>query len=294
MISVIVPFHDAEQYLGDCLDAVLGQDMPPGSYEVIAIDNASRDSSVEIARSRPAVKLHFEPDQGAYAARNRGLEVAGGELIAFTDADCVPRSDWLRRLHECMDQYPGTHVVMGRDIPTGPSRAIRLLGLYDHAKETFVLASDDPTVYYGHTNCMLARRETLETLGGFDRRPRGADVIFVQRALQRYGTESVRYQPDAVVNHLEVCSAPVYFKKAFIYGRSARSYQRVVNARPLRNRERLGIFRETVRGNSLSIIDSAYLLCLLSAGVVAYALGWLSPRSSGASAAGSRPVDAKR
>lgn len=276
-ISVIVPVFNAAPWLGDCLDALQQQDAPAGGFEVIVVDNGSTDGSRAVARGRPAVRLLSEPRQGAYAARNRGISAARGQLIAFTDADCIPRRDWLSRLQQGLAAAPETLVVMGRDIPTGPSSAIRLLGLYDHFKEIFVLASEDPTVYYGHTNCMMTRRQLFDEVGFFDQRPRGADVIFVQRVLERYGTRAVQYQPAAVVSHMEVRSGPVYFRKAFIYGRSARSYRKVVPARPLRNRERLQIFRRVVRDCTLSIPEQLYLLLLLAVGVAAYSLGWLAP-----------------
>jgi len=292
LVSVIVPVHNEARYLGDCLDALLNQELSTAEYEVIVVDNGSSDRSREIVRTRDRVQLLTEPQRGAYAARNRGLQAARGELVAFTDADCVPRRDWLQRLCNAVGQDPGIQVVMGRDIPTGPSKAIRLLGLYDHAKEIFVMSSDDPSVYYGHTNCMLTRRAALEATGGFDVRPRGADVIFVQRVLQRFGTGAVCYEPDAVVNHLEVHSAWVYFRKAFIYGRSARSYRRVVRARPLRGRERWRIFGETVRSNALPAIESAYLLALLTLGVAAYSAGLASVlRTPGSHASRSLEVE---
>ena len=172
-----------------------------------------------------------------------------------------------------MAEASGTVVVVGRNIPSGPSLAIRLLGLYDHAKQEYVFSSADPRLYYGQSGCMLVRLDAFGELGHFDRRPRGADVIFVQRVLQRYGTRAVRYQPSAVVDHLEVNSAPVYFRKAFIYGRSARDYCRIVPARPLRSRERFSIFCKVVRGNALSPLHSTYLLLLLAVGGVAYGLG---------------------
>ena len=275
-ISVIVPVFNQAGRLGDCLDALLQQDVPAGSFEVIVVDNGSGDESMAVARQRPAVRLLAEPRRSAYAARNRGIRAARGSLIAFTDADCIPRPDWLSRLRERLVDAPEAMVVMGRDIPTGPSSAIRLLGLYDHYKEIFALSSEDPTVYYGHTNCMMARRELFDQLGFLDERPRGADVIFVQHVLRRHGTRAVQYVPAAVVRHMEVSSAPVYFKKAFIYGRSARSYRQVVPARPLRNRERLLIFRNVVRDGKLSAPEQGYLLMLLALGVAAYGLGWLS------------------
>jgi len=274
-ISVIVPVHNAADTLGNCLDALLSQDLPAASYEIILVDNQSTDDSVAVAERYRDVRVLSESQKSAYKARNRGLQAASGKLIAFTDADCVPQKNWLR----CLEKYmadPRVKIVMGRDIPAGPTTAVRLLGNYDHFKEIFVMSSSDTGIYYGHTNCLMTRREIFDETGFFDERPRGADVIFVQRVLSRYGTEAVLYQPDAIVAHTEIRSAFVYFKKAFIYGRSARSYRHIVSARPLRNTERMKIYREVVNSCKLSALEAIYLLALLMLGVGCYGLGWVS------------------
>lgn len=277
-VSIVIPVFNAERSLGACLDGILRQDLSTSRCEVIVVDNNSTDASMSIARRHPAVRLLSEPRQSAYAARNRGLSEAKGKWIVFTDPDCVPRHDWLRRLTERMAD-PAAKVVMGRDRPAGRSTAVRLLGEYDHRKETFVLASSDAAIYYGHTNNLIARREAFDDVGVFDEGARGSDVIFVQRVLARYGTQAVQYQPDAVVDHLEIRSAGVYFRKAFIYGRSAHRYSSIVAARPLRNAERMYIFRDTIAASGLSRTETGYLFVLLVAGVACYEVGWLAAAS---------------
>lgn len=274
-ISVIVPFRNSARHLRACLEALLQQELTAGNYEVIAIDNNSTDGSPTIARGFPAVRLLSETRQSAYAARNLGLGMARGRLIAFTDADCTPRRDWLRRLSDAMAD-PRTMLVMGRDLPAGRSLSVRLLGEYDHVKEDFVMTSTDPTIYYGHTNNLIGRRELFDRLGGFDERPRGADVIFVRRTLALYGTEAVRYEPRAIVDHLEIDSPRVYFRKAFLYGQSGRRNSHEIPIRPLRKTERLRVFRETLRAGRLSLSEAGLLLGLLGIGVGCFQLGWLS------------------
>jgi hypothetical protein len=170
-------------------------------------------------------------------------------------------------------------VVMGRDRPAGRTTAVRLLGEYDHHKEAFVLGSTEPAIYYGHTNNMAARRDAFAAVGAFDEGARGSDVIFVHRVLARWGIGAVQYVPDAVVDHLEIDRAAVYFRKAYLYGKSANRYASIVPARPLRNGERLRIFARTVAASSLSWRESAYLLALLVAGVVSYEAGWFAAAS---------------
>jgi len=285
-ISIIIPVFNAASTLGDCIDAVLQQDLPADDFEVIVVDNSSTDDSITIAQRR-GVKVLSEHRKSAYAARNLGLSEATSDLIAFTDADCIARKDWLRILRDQLAD-PEVMVVMGRDIPTGSSTAVRLLGDYDHFKEQFVMSSEDSDVYYGHTNNLMTRRRVFEETGSFYPIPRGADVVFVQRVLERYGTQAVRYQPDAIVEHTEIRTALDYFRKAFIYGRSARRYRRVVPARPLYNSERFSVLGKLLKGSDLSFIEVTYLLLLLMTGVSTYRIGWLSWKGSLASLASGR------
>ena len=290
-VSIVVPMWNAAATLDRCLDGILGQDAPPGSFEVIVVDNNSTDGSASLVRERQGIQLLSEPRQGAYAARNRGIAAAAGALIAFTDPDCVPRPDWIRRLKAAMAD-PEAMVVTGRDRPAGDSRSIRLLGEYDHVKEALVMAGADPSVYYAHTNNLITRREVFDRAGLFDERARGGDVVFVQRVLALHGPGAVRYEPTAHVDHLEVSSARVWYRKAFLYGQSARRYTQVVRARPLGNTERLRIYRETVRRSRLTVAESGLLFLLLAVGVGWYYAGWLRGGAGDAMASASREVPA--
>lgn len=94
-VSVIIPVYNDEERLATVLDCLERQSYPRDRYEVIVVDNAS-DRSPEATVSRfPQARLVSESRRGSYAARNRGLEVARGPLLAFTDADCIVPPDWL-------------------------------------------------------------------------------------------------------------------------------------------------------------------------------------------------------
>lgn len=148
-ITIIVPVFNAARTLDACLDSLERQDLSTRTREIIVVDNNSTDATPRSrVVTRPSVSS-AEPRQSAYAARNHGLRAARGRWIVFTDGDCVPRADWLRRLTSPLDD-PSVQVVMGRDRPAGTTTAVRLLGEYDHRKELFVLRSRDPAVYYGH------------------------------------------------------------------------------------------------------------------------------------------------
>lgn len=100
-ISVIIPAKDAEKTIGDCLRSLtnqsgytLGRD-----YEVILVDDGSSDQTAQIGRDH-AVKVISQDNAGPAAARNKGVEQAQGDLILFTDADCVPTANWIKEMVE--------------------------------------------------------------------------------------------------------------------------------------------------------------------------------------------------
>jgi glycosyltransferase involved in cell wall biosynthesis len=274
-ISVVIPFYNAAPYIEHCIRGLLAQEYPSDAFEILMVDNNSTDGSTEIVRRYPQVNLLHESKQGAYAARNRGLAHARGDLIAFTDPDCVPHVGWLQRLHDAFADT-ATHVVMGRSLPGGPSEALALLDAYEHHREAYVLASEDATLYYGHTNNMAARRGALDSFGPFEERPRGADTIFVRRTVEGWGCPSVQYEPRAQVDHLEVSDLQTYYRKVFTYGRSRQSYSRIIHARPLRTDERIAVYLRAVRAEHLGAVAAAKLLVLLVLGVGCWYAGALS------------------
>jgi glycosyltransferase involved in cell wall biosynthesis len=97
MISVIVPAYNAQRTLGPCLVALRSQTVAPDCYEVIVVDDGSTDRTAAIAL-RHDVHLIQQLNAGPAAARNRGVRAASGEILLFTDADCVPAPDWIERM----------------------------------------------------------------------------------------------------------------------------------------------------------------------------------------------------
>ncbi|MEU1386441.1 MULTISPECIES: glycosyltransferase family 2 protein [unclassified Nonomuraea] len=99
VLSVIVPFHNVEKYIGPCLDSISGQTM--SDLEVICVDDGSRDDGCAEVESRqaadPRIRLIRQPNQGVGRARNVGLTQATGRYLAFVDGDdTVPREAFKR------------------------------------------------------------------------------------------------------------------------------------------------------------------------------------------------------
>jgi len=113
LVSVIIPVHNGERYLGEAVDSVLAQRYP--RLEVIVVDDGSSDLSGEIARGYgPPVAVHRRPQGGTAAARNTGLELAGGAYLAHLDADDLWTEGRLVRQIEAFRKHPEADVVSGR------------------------------------------------------------------------------------------------------------------------------------------------------------------------------------
>lgn len=94
--SIVIPAYNEEKFIGDCLDSLLRQDFRD-PYEIIVVDNKSTDETAAVAKSR-GVTVVREERQGVCWARQRGSELATGEIIVSTDADTVYPANWLSRI----------------------------------------------------------------------------------------------------------------------------------------------------------------------------------------------------
>ena len=102
LISVIVPVYNVKPYLAKCLDSLLSQTYP--NMEVIVVDDASTDGGGAVcdafaAKDSRLRVLHLTANSGLSAARNQGVQAAGGQFAAFVDSDDYVESGLLEKLH---------------------------------------------------------------------------------------------------------------------------------------------------------------------------------------------------
>jgi peptidoglycan/xylan/chitin deacetylase (PgdA/CDA1 family)/GT2 family glycosyltransferase len=110
-VSVVIPAYNEENYLLSCLESIRKQDYA-AEYEVIVVDNASTDNTAKIARDWGA-KVAYESKRSPACARQKGAEVATGELIAFIDADTQAPAHWLSTLVSRLVREPEAVVISG-------------------------------------------------------------------------------------------------------------------------------------------------------------------------------------
>ncbi len=96
-VSVIVPAYNSAKTIENCIEALLLQDYPKELYEVIIVDDGSTDSTAKKIRNFP-IKYIWQENSGPASARNRGAAASKGEIILFTDSDCVPEVNWISEM----------------------------------------------------------------------------------------------------------------------------------------------------------------------------------------------------
>lgn len=242
VISVIVPFRNAAPYARACIGSLRRQDYPRDRVEILPVENGSTDGSTRIIEEEEGIRCLHSSEIGAYPARNHGIRHASGDILAFTDVDCIPSPDWLRRM-ELAFRDPGIGLVLGSTTFGGPSRLLRRLESYENAKAEWVCGRNGRARYFGYANNMGIRRSWMNELGFFEPLARGSDTILVQRLIAIGGTDLVRYDATVRVEHVEIASIAAWAGKRFVYGRSSHVYGKVVPSQPLT----LGERREIVR-----------------------------------------------
>jgi glycosyltransferase involved in cell wall biosynthesis len=230
-VSVIVPVFNQAAQMPSLLEALAGQTVLPPDREIIVVDNGSSDESPDLLRAArselPDLRVVVEDAvRGSYAARNRGIDMSRGAVLAFTDADCLPQPSWLERgvagaKGANADLVAGRIRMTFRGARPNVWEYVDAGGFLDqrlHVEEHG----------FGATANLFVRREVVRSVGGFRADLRsGGDYEFCHRA--RAAGASMIYAADAVVDH------PARADAAEVFGKTRRV------AMGLRDLEREGL-----------------------------------------------------
>ncbi len=213
-VSVIVPVYNAERTLEDCINSLLALNYPKENRELIFVDNASTDGTADIlSQGRGEIKTLFEGKKGSAAARNRGLMSTSGDVVAFTDSDCVVDKDWLRKIVAPLeDDCVG--IVGGKILAKRPCNKIEEFGeaIHDHNK-----AINEYMPPYVITMNWASRLCVLNEVGLFDERfIRGQDVDLSWRIFQ--SGYKIIYEPEAMVHHENEKTLSGLFREGSVHG----------------------------------------------------------------------------
>ncbi|MBI5740229.1 MAG: glycosyltransferase [Nitrospirae bacterium] len=199
MYSVIVPAYNAQKTINACLHSLVNQSIPGDMYEVIVVDDGSTDETPDIIGRSP-VKCIRQTNRGPAAARNRGAQEAQGEIILFTDADCVPQKDWLE---EMVKPLKNTGVAAVKGAYRTGQRSLTARFAQVEFEERFEMLKRAVSIDMVDTYSAAFRKSVFLSLGGFDPSfpvANNEDTDLSYR-LSLEGHKMV-FNPDAIVYHL--------------------------------------------------------------------------------------------
>ncbi|NNM30171.1 MAG: glycosyltransferase, partial [Akkermansiaceae bacterium] len=215
-VSVVVCSYNGGRTLEGCLES-LGRLTYP-DYEVILVDDGSTDDTADIAARFPDVRYHHQENRGLSVARNVGAELATGEIVAYTDDDCVADEHWLDYLVAAMHDQEVEAIGGPNVTPDDDGWTARCVAA-SPGNPSHVMLDDQHAEHIPGCN-MAFRRDILLGLGGFDPQFRvaGDDVDVCWRLLDAGFT--VGYAAGAMVWHHRRASVKAYAKQQKGYGRS--------------------------------------------------------------------------
>lgn len=209
MISVIIATYNRMDKLKILLKSIESLETDKDQIrEIIIVDNNSTDDTKEIVKHYLQTSYHdiryiFEGKQGNNYARNKALAEAKGEVLAFTDDDCIPDSKWLRQIGKKFESEPALACLGGRvELYDKNDRAITIRTMN---QETTVKSAKQ--LYGIIIGCNMAiRRTVFEDIGNFDpafgpgsKIGSGGDSEFLYRAYKR--GLLIKYYPEIIVYH---------------------------------------------------------------------------------------------
>lgn len=201
-VSVIIPCYNDEKGIEETLSSLSLQDYPQNKLEIIVVDNNSTDGTLDVIyyflKKIPSIKIERETKQSSYAARNRGIAVSKGDVLAFLDSDMTVEADWLKNrvdhLTSTDSDYTGCNVVVYTK-SISPNVWERYNTLAGFPMEHYMKKA-----YFVGTGCLFIRKSILNKTGIFNERLKsGGDNEFGKR-VKRCGFK-MSYDGNTTIYH---------------------------------------------------------------------------------------------
>jgi glycosyltransferase involved in cell wall biosynthesis len=214
-VSIIIPALNAQNSLPACLRACQAQTLPTCvTVEIILVDDGSTEAPQAIADTFGVQLIQHTTQRGAGAARNSGLAVAAGDIILFTDADCVPAPSWVAEMLRPF-QDPTVQGCKGIYATCQPELVARFVQI--EYEDKYDLLRRQPVIDFIDTYSAGYRAAVLKAAGGFDEAIHYVEDQELSFRLAAAGHKMV-FQEAAVVWHQHSNSLRGYFRKKVMIG----------------------------------------------------------------------------
>jgi len=246
LVTIIIPIKNSERTLKPHLDSLLKLNYPKDKIEIIYSDGGSKDKTIEMLeefkKNNPSIKkveiIKLQNCKSPGEARNKALEIANGDFVLFTDADCVVKEDWIEKSiepffkDETIGCVGGEILTLTTDNGNDVERYLEFIRFLSVAGRCNMYTEGYfPPIkkYYPHevngnihssffaTANLTVKREVLNKIGNkFWDEITGEDVDFCIR-IHKAGYKPY-YKPDAIVYHIHRANLQQFRKQVYGYG----------------------------------------------------------------------------
>lgn len=211
-VSVIIPVRNDNPGLDTCLKALSLQTYPSHKYEIIVVDNNSDRIPDFIVEKHKNVSLAVEARKGSYAARNKGIFLARGDIIALTDSDCIPAPDWIEKGVDLLNDNEDYGIVGGRvnvfPINKGKLTAVEMWDLLFSFNQKRHVEEGRFAV----TANLFTGKDVFNKVGRFDESLFSCGDQEWGRRVFSYGFKII-YGSDVIISHPARCSIEQFYRK---------------------------------------------------------------------------------
>lgn len=183
-ITVVTPNYNGIEFLENYFEAIKNQSLSKELFEVIIVDNGSTDGSYQLLMAKYANSqirvLSYKDSQSSYDARNAGVSLAKGAILAFTDIDCIPDRNWLSNILAAFEKNLNILLAGQLKLKFG-SDSPNQYEIFD--KQYFLNQESYATEKTGVTANLSIGLKFFESVGGFRSVKSGGDRDFCKRVL---------------------------------------------------------------------------------------------------------------
>lgn len=197
-ISVIIPVYNSVLKLKKCLEALEKQTYSREQYEIIVIDDGSVENINSMVNDLH-IRYYLQPHRGPAAARNKGVEMAKGSIVLFTDADCMPDENWIQAM---VSSFQSPEIVAVKGVYNTRQQEFWARFAQIEFNERYKLLLKNKFIDMIDTYSAGFRKDAFLSTGGFDTSfpfPNNEDTDLSYKMSQK-GYKMV-FNPDAVVWH---------------------------------------------------------------------------------------------
>lgn len=212
MISVVIPVYNGEKILARCLNALASQTIPSDQYEIIVVNDGSKDDTRKVAEGFNVTLLSQE-NQGPAAARNHGVKVAQGDIVLFIDADCASAPNWIEVMTKPFSD-PAIVGVKGTYKTTQKALIARFVQI--EYEEKYERMKKYPYIDFIDTYSAGFRKNVFQKYGGYNTSFPTATVEDQEFSfrLAKDGHKML-FQPEAFVYHLHQSTLRGYMRRKY-------------------------------------------------------------------------------